>query len=386
MITVLRRCRLYTPDDVGIRDVVIADRRIAAVEENLPALGWSGVREIDCGGKALVPGFVDSHNHIQGGGGSDGSHTRGPELMLTDFTRWGITTVVGLLGADGMTRELMGLLAKARALEHEGISAYIFIGAYDLPLPTFTGSLKKDLLLIPNALGIGEVAIADRRSSQPTLEEIIRIGADACIAGRLAGRGGVVNVHVGPGKGGIQMLFDAVEQTDLPVETYLPTHCNRSSFVLDQMVRWGKAGGPVDLSTIRILPGKIWCPEAVQYLLNKEVPLDRISMSTDGGGVFPHMKDPSGRPIIARWETRALHLEFKSVVEAGLDLSSAVRLVSTNPARHLRLHPRKGTISPGADADLVVLNEDLSIDKVFARGQCMVDGGEALVRGTFEQA
>jgi beta-aspartyl-dipeptidase (metallo-type) len=278
----------------------------------------------------------------------------------------------------------MGLLAKARALELEGMSAYILVGAYDLPLPSFTGDLKKDIVLVSNALGIGEVAIADMRSSQPTLQEIIRIGADACIAGRLSGRGGIVNIHIGPGKKGIELLFDAVEQSDLPANTYLPTHCNRNSMVLDQMVKWAGLGGPVDLTTIRVIPGFVTCPDAVKYLLSKNVPLERISMSTDGGGVFPHLSDADGKPAMARWETSALHREFKDIVDTGLDLASALHLVTVNPAKHLRLHPQKGTIAVGSDADLVVLNEDLTIDKVVAMGKLMVDEGRAVIRGIFE--
>lgn len=384
MITILRNCRIHAPEDLGKKDVLIADRRIAAVSASLPKASFPGVTEIDCQDKVVAPGFIDSHVHILGGGGSNGPITRGPELMLTDFTTTGTTTVVGLLGADGMTRDLMGLLAKARALELEGISAYILLGAYDLPLPSFTGDLKKDIVLVPNALGIGEVAIADARSSQPTVQEIIRIGADACIAGRLAGRGGFVNIHIGPGKDGIQLLFDAVEQSDLPANTYLPTHCNRNAAVLDQMVKWAQLGGPVDLTTIRIIPGFVPCPEAVRHLLAKGIPIERISMSTDGGGVFPHLSGADGKPGMAKWETSALHKEFVDITKAGVDLSSALQVVSTNPARHLRLYPKKGAIAPGSDADLVVLNEDLSIDKVFAMGTMMVDSGKTIVKGVFE--
>jgi beta-aspartyl-dipeptidase (metallo-type) len=384
MITLLRNCRVFAPAELGKMDLLIAGGRIAAIAENLPRTSLPAVIEIDCAGKVVAPGFVDSHVHILGGGGSNGPITRGPELMLTDFTSTGTTTVVGLLGADGLTRDLMGLLAKSRSLELEGISAYILLGAYDLPLPSFTGDLRKDIILVPNALGIGEVAIADARSSQPTLEEIIRLGADACIAGRIAGRGGIINIHIGPGRAGIQLLFDAVEQSDLSANMYLPTHCNRNGKVLDQMVRWAQMGGVIDLTTIRIIPEFVPCPEAVQYLLKKEVPLSRISMSTDGGGVYPHLYDAAGKPTMAKWETSALHHEFVELTKVGLDLESALHVVSTNPARHLRLHPQKGTIAADSDADLVVLNDDLSVDKVFAKGKLMVDNGKAIITGVFE--
>src|SRR5690606_8947647 len=155
--------------------------------------------------------------------------------------------------------------------------------------------------------------------------------------------------------------------------TYLPTHCNRISSVLDQMVKWGMAGQPIDFTTIRIIPDHIWCADAVKFLLGKGVPIERMSMSTDGGGVYPHLSDADGKPAMARWEVKALYTEFRAVVEAGVDLSSALRLVTANPARNLRLYPRKGAVSVGSDADLLVLEDDLTIDKVFARGRWMVE-------------
>lgn len=384
MITLLRNCRVFAPAELGKMDILIAGQRIAAMAENLPRTSLPAIVDVDCADKIVAPGFVDSHVHILGGGGSNGPITRGPELMLTDFTLTGTTTVVGLLGADGLTRDLMGLLAKSRSLELEGISAYILLGAYDLPLPSFTGDARKDIILVPNSLGIGEVAIADARSSQPTLNEIIRLGADACIAGRIAGRGGIVNIHIGPGRNGVQLLFDAIENSDLPANTFLPTHCNRNAHVLDQMVKWAEVGGVIDLTTIRIIPGFVPCPEAVQHLLKKNVPLARISMSTDGGGVYPHLSDADGNSTMAKWETAALHREFVELTKAGVDLVSALHVVSANPARHLRLYPKKGAIAIESDADLVVFNDDLSIDKVFAKGKMMVDDGEAVVTGVFE--
>ena len=59
--------------------------------------------------------------------------------------RNGVTTVVGCLGTDGMTRHLTSLLAKARGLEREGITAYMYTGSYEVPVQTITDSVKKIL-------------------------------------------------------------------------------------------------------------------------------------------------------------------------------------------------------------------------------------------------
>ena len=71
-----------------------------------------------------------------GGGGEGGFSTRTPEATLSDLTTAGVTTVVGTLGTDGIARDMNALLAKARGLEEEGITTYIYTGSYRLPLRT----------------------------------------------------------------------------------------------------------------------------------------------------------------------------------------------------------------------------------------------------------
>lgn len=70
------------------------------------------LQTVDAAGKPLVPGFIDLHVHITGGGGEDGFSSRAPESRLTDFTTAGVTTAVGLLGTDGIARSLETLYAR----------------------------------------------------------------------------------------------------------------------------------------------------------------------------------------------------------------------------------------------------------------------------------
>ena len=119
----------------------------------------------DCSDKIICPGFIDQHIHIIGGGGEGGLASRIPEIMLSKIVSAGITTVVGVLGFDSITRSLKGLLAKARALEEEGLNTFIYTGSYEVPTPTITGSVMSDVSLVDKVIGVGEIAISDHRSS-----------------------------------------------------------------------------------------------------------------------------------------------------------------------------------------------------------------------------
>ena len=127
---------------------------------------------IDAAGLRTMPGLIDGHVHVTGGGGEAGFRTRVPPVPLSRFTTAGITTVVGLLGTDDVARGPSELLATLYALREEGLNAYGYAGGYHVPPATLTGSVRGDLVFVEALIGIGEVAISDHRSSQPTLRRV----------------------------------------------------------------------------------------------------------------------------------------------------------------------------------------------------------------------
>jgi beta-aspartyl-dipeptidase (metallo-type) len=383
----IRGARVFAPEELGARDVLVAGGRVVAIEPQLGSLSaWPGLRQVDARGSLLLPGLVDGHIHPLGGGGDGGPHTRNRDVLLGELTTAGVTTIVGMLGTDCETRSMRDLLAKTRALELEGISAWCTTGGYPIPPPTFSGSVATDLTYLDRVVGFGELAISDHRSSQPTVQEIARLVAAARMGGRLAGKRGTSVIHLGDGRHGLEPLRELADCTDLPRDQVLPTHVNRSEGLFVSAMRYAHEGGLLDI-TASISPragfGSAVDPAVALELLHAEgVPLERVSMSSDSNGNMP-IADGQGGTRLSHHPPRALYDAFREAVGRGVPLAWALTTVTRNPAALFSLHA-KGRVAAGADADLLVVDEALALQQVYARGQLMVDGGQPIVRGTFE--
>ena len=116
-LILLKSGDVYTPESIGVQDVLIAGNRIAAMGTDLGRgpTNWP-VEVLDCSGKIVMPGLIDLHTHMSGGGGEAGAATKVPAPYLSSFTTAGVTTAVGLLGTDGTTRSIAELLAAAPRL------------------------------------------------------------------------------------------------------------------------------------------------------------------------------------------------------------------------------------------------------------------------------
>ena len=141
---------------------------------------------IDAKGMVIVPGFIDPHVHITGGGGEMGPASRTPEMSVSALVAAGITTIVGVTGTDSVSRSLENLLTKARALTQDGLTAYLWTGAYRVPTPTLTGTVSRDICLIEQCIGVGE--IEDRRERGAAQQYDVRLLRDERRCGQRATR------------------------------------------------------------------------------------------------------------------------------------------------------------------------------------------------------
>ena len=145
MIKLLKNANVYAPEKLGKKDILIEGEKILLMQDSIEGYeGLPGVETYDLEGKIVVPAYIDMHVHITGGGGEQGPASRVPESQLSEFLKNGITTVVGLLGTDGVTRSVENLVAKARALTEEGMTVYTLTSSYGYPPTTLTGSVCKD--------------------------------------------------------------------------------------------------------------------------------------------------------------------------------------------------------------------------------------------------
>ena len=370
-------------------DILIANGKIEKVGKDICPAGVE-YDVIDAEGRMVLPGYVDQHVHIIGGGGESGFHSRTPEGVLSEIVSNGITTLVGVLGTDGTTRHPESLLAKTRALEEEGISTYMLIGSYEMPLVTITGDARNDIILIDKIIGIGEVAIADHRSSQITLDEFKRMATQARLGGMLSGKGGILQLHMGAGSSKLKMLFDTVEQTEIPIYQIVPTHINRNMELLEDGIKYGKKGGYIDItSSISIIPGvpstAVKPSTAAKLALNGGVPADHITMSSDGYGSMP-LFDSEGRLVgLDVGKQESMHAELMDMIlKEGMDPSTAIAIITKNPACELSIYPKKGCVTKDSDADLLIL-DDYKINTVIAKGRVMMKDKKVIVKGTFEK-
>jgi beta-aspartyl-dipeptidase (metallo-type) len=390
-MVLIKNAELYTPERLGRRDLLLAGETIIAIAPSIPAPAPPVVCEvIDAAGRAVVPGFIDGHVHITGGGGEGGFHTRTPELVLSGATLAGVTTVIGVLGTDGVARSLEALVAKVYALREEGLSAWCYTGCYRIPLLTITGDIMKDIMMIDPILGAGEVAVSDHRSSRPADAELARVAMEARVGGMLSGKAGVVNVHLGDAPDGLGPLLRIAAAGDLPKTQFIPTHCNRNQALLEQSVAWAREGGRVDFTASTVPAfledGETSAAASVARIKAEGISLDRVTVTSDGQGSLPSF-DAAGRLSGLFVGSCSSLLEYlrEAVGPEGLSLEDALGPITCNPAEALKLG-RKGRLQEELDADLVILGKGLVPDYVVARGAVMVRDGRPLVLGTFEKA
>ncbi|MBM4342991.1 MAG: beta-aspartyl-peptidase [Deltaproteobacteria bacterium] len=385
-LVLLRNAHLFDPDDVGYCDVLCAGGQVAAIADglDLPPAHWP-CEVVDLGGARVIPGLVDTHVHLCGGGGEAGAHTRVPRVEVPHLTLAGVTTAVGLLGTDGTTRTVAESLACARAIAHAGLTTYCYTGSYELPLQTLTGSVRGDLVHNDRLIAVGELALSDHRSSQPTYEELLRIASDCHVCGLMTGKAGLLHLHLGDGPRGLALVRRALHESELPARTFHPTHVNRNRALWAETKQvHAERGLYADVTAFEADADSLDAADAIGDWLDSGLDPARLTASSDGGGCLPVF---DGEGVVVRMEVgRSMGLSdaLVKLLAQGRPLAAVLPVFTRNPARLFRLRG-KGNLSVGSDADLAVLDETGRARDVLAKGRWMVRDGRAIVYGPFDR-
>ncbi len=376
MITHIKNANIYSPKKLENKEIIVAEGKIIAIGDNFN-LASVDHTVFDVNNKLLSPGFIDQHVHITGGGGQNGYASFIPQVQVEDLVKVGTTTVLGMLGTDGYVKGLGELYSKAKALDAEGLTSYMLTGFYGLPTPTITDSVASDLIFVDKVIGC-KIAISDDRCSFPTKQDLLRVINQVKLGGFTSGKIGLLHIHLGNLESKIDVLLEISKEYPTLIQYISPTHCIRTKELFESCVEFAKLGGMMDISTGGT---KFTQPhQTVAMALEMGAPLSNLTFSSDGRGGVKRI-DPVTN--ISTYTPAPLNLNYKEMVllvkENILPLEDALKLITTNPAKNMKIKG-KAHIAVGYDADFVVLNEDLSINDVVAKGKMMIESGEYVHR------
>lgn len=362
-------------------DILIGNKKIIKIgkldEIELKKI-FNNIKIEDINSKNVIPGYIDNHVHITGGGGEGSFSSRVPEIKFSEIVSNGVTTVIGVLGTDTITRNVENLVSKTKALKEEGITAYCLTGGYEYPSPTITGSIQKDITFIKEIIGT-KIAISDHRCYNPNKDELIKLMSETRVAGLISGKKVSVNYHVGWGKGNMNILLDILKETNIPTYLIRPTHISCNDEVFEQALILAKQGAYIDITAGKDIE------KSIKYILKviEEGLFEQLTISSDANGSVPIWKDGVCIGITAH-TMKGLHQIIKElIIKYKIPIEQAVKILTENPAKAMNLH-NKGKIAEGKDADIIVLDENYNISSVIALGEFVVLNSKLIKKGKYE--
>lgn len=375
----IKNANIYAPSHLGNRDVIVGGGKIESIRDQVQNVDVFD-EVVDLNGAILTPGFIDQHVHVTGAGGKRGFSSMSPEIKISELLACGTTTVVGLLGTDGTTRSIKSLYAKVKALDKDGISAYMYTGYYGLDPNYIMESVKDDIVFIDKVIGC-KIAITDIRSSFPSDIELLRILSQLRVGGMLSSKKGILHIHLGNLTSKMDVLFKLVEEHEFPIEHISPTHVGRTEDLFHEAIRFAKMGGMIDITTGA---SKFTDPyKSVLIALENGVDIDNITFSSDGNAGLDKLDDQGNFIGFRRAPVNQNYIEVVRLVKEGkVPLEEALKLITINPAKNLGLK-NKGGIEVGMDADFCCLNNDLNLLAVFAKGKQLMENGKVINKDNF---
>ena len=321
-------------------DVAVYDERIALVGDASDVIGQE-TRVIDAKKLFLVPGFVDSHYHIESSRLSPRRHAqitlpRGTTTIIEDSHE--ICNALGLKGISYFLEETEGLFQKV----------YVSLSSATPPTPYeetggyIGGKEAKEALKLDRVVGVGEVMdYVQLFNRGKRLWEIIQAGLNA---------GKVIEGH------GVPLPPEA--------DAWLCSGVSSTHFYgnVHQALELLQRGAFLELKASV-------CKEAISGLVEAGIDWQMVGICVDD------------RPAELLAKIGHMDHEVREAIKAGLDPLIAYQLATINNARHWRLEGEVGLIAPSRYADILFISdlERVEITKVMANGQMVAERGRLIV-------
>jgi len=388
---IISNAEVYAPMPLGKADILVGGGKILAVENHIDASWFPNNPEIIDSSKCIViPGFIDGHQHFIGGGGEGGFQTRTPALQLSVNVRNGVTTAIGLLGTDSLTRSLEDLYAKTQAFNAEGITAFMLTGAYWYPSPTITGSVGKDIAFCQPVIGV-KLAISDTRGPHLEAKDLATLASEVQVSALVSGKPGIITLHMGVRRHALDLILEIIDKFEIRPGLFLPTHINRKNpKLLEQVFELVKRGMFADATCVSkdvsLNGDKISASDFAMLAMDNGI-FEKVTFSSDAGGSMPIWNEDHSKILgMGIGTPESLLHELKTLaLHKHIPLEKALQPLTTTPAKIYGLEGMKGQIKEGFDADILVIDSsDFHIRDVIAKGEVMMRNGRIERKGYFE--
>lgn len=384
MVTAIVNGRILAPGGIRHGVLLLEDNRIKGIDETVPARA----AVIDAEGCYVAPGFIDMHTH--GAGGADFMDGT-VEAYLTAarmHARHGTTLLypTTLTSTNEALYESFETYRKARLENRDGAA---FGGMHlEGPYfnPEFAGAQDRRYLRNPRPEEYRE--ILDRCPDLARWSFAPELDGAAEFAAELKRRGIVASIgHTNATFGECDAAWRAGATHMTHFYSCMSTISRRNAFRYAGTIEYGYFQ---DGMTVEIIADGIHVPADLLHLLLKIKGAERISLVTDsmraagmpeGQSILGGLAD--GQPVIVEDGVAKLldrsafagsvatadRLVRTMVREAGCSIPEAVRMMTENPARVMGIARRKGSILPGKDADVVIFDDDINVQKTIIAGK-----------------
>ena len=382
---VIHADRAFTPfEEISDAVLVIQGSKISAVGQKGKVDLPRGGREIHARGRTVVPGFVDVHIH--GAGGHD----------VMEGTREALEIITATVAAHGTTSLVATTVT---ASEKETCDSVAGIARFILDTSQFPArELSAEILGIHFE---GPFISQARRGVHPAkwiahpssellallLREARGTAQILTLAPELPG---ALDLILAARRAGLVISLGHTDATYEQAQAAIDLGASHAAHVFNAMRPFSHRGtgviGAVLTSpkvSAELIADGVHVDEAAMRMLVELKTPERVILVSDG---ISATGMPDGKYQLGMFEvkvsggvarnaegklagsTLTLDRALRNIIALGVPLASALRMVTSNPARQIGLGTRKGVLAPGADADLVFLDDKLEVTAVMTRG------------------